>query len=131
MESDLQSLAIAWACAKHEESQAVEKRLELEDKMTALLQIDEQSESTVTKKTHQYAIKIATRLNRKIDSDLIQEIAAENGISHLLPSVCRWKPELDMRVWKSLNEDIRAKLSKAVTTTPGRPSYSVTAIETE
>lgn len=129
--SDLQSLAIAWSCAKLEESQAVAKRREIEDKMTALLAINEQEEATTTAKTPQYQIKISTRLTRKVDADLIQELAAEHGLSHLLPSVCRWKPELDMRIWKGLADDARSKLSKAITTTAGRPSYSITAIETE
>lgn len=129
--SDLQSLAIAWSCAKLEETQAVTKRREIEDKMTAMLAINEQEETTTTAKTLQYQIKVATRLTRKVDADLIQELAAEHGLSDLLPSVCRWKPELDLRVWKGLTDDARGKLAKAITTTAGRPSYSITAIETK
>ena len=129
--SDLQALAIAWSYAKQAEAEAVAQRRAIEDKLTAALGIKETEEGTHNADTLNYTIKVTSRLTRKVDADLIQEIAAEHGLTHLLSSVCRWKPELDMRVWKSLEENARTALSAAITTTPGRPSYSISAITKE
>lgn len=129
--SELDSLAIAWSYAKQAETEAVAQRRDIEDKLTAALGIKDTEEGTQNEQTLNYTIKVTNRLTRKVDSDLIQEIAAEHGLSHLLPTVCRWKPELDMRAWKALSEDARSALSKAITTTAGRPSYSINAIKKE
>lgn len=130
-DTDINALAIAWSYAKAAEAEAVEQRRQIEDKLTAALGISETDEGVKTAETLNYKIKVTSRLTRKVDADLIQEIAAEHGLSHLLPTVCRWKPELDMRAWKALDEAPRQALSKAITTTAGRPSYSITAITKE
>lgn len=129
--TDLNALAVAWSYAKHAEAEAVAQRRAIEDKLTAALEIKETEEGMKTVESLNYTIKITNRLTRKVDADLIQEAAAEHGLSHLLPSVCRWKPELDMKVWKALDDKARAVLSKAITTTAGRPSYSISAITKE
>ncbi len=131
MNLEIQMLASDWLLAKHAEAEAVDKRRAIEDKLTAAIGLDETKEGTHNEKTLSYTIKITNRLTRKVDSDLIQEIAAEHGLSNLLPSVCRWKPELDMRAWKALTPDVQAVLSKAITTTAGRPSYAVSLNITE
>jgi hypothetical protein len=130
-QTDLNALAVAWSYAKHAEAEAVAQRRQIEDKLTAALGIKETEEGTHNAETLNYTIKVTNRLTRKVDADLIQEIAAEHGLSHLLPIVCRWKPELSMSTWKNLDESVRAKLSQAITTTAGRPSYSISAIPQE
>ena len=130
-DTDLNALAVAWSYAKAEEAKAVEQRRQIEDKITAALGIAETAEGVKNVETLNYKIKVTSRLTRKVDADLIQEAAAENGLSHLLPIVCRWKPELDIRAWNALEDEARAKLSSAITTSAGRPSYSITAITKE
>lgn len=127
-EDQINALAIVWAEAKQAEADAVQRRREAEDKLTAALGIAETDEGVKTFETLNYKIKVTSRLTRKVDADLIQEAAAENGLSHLLDIVCRWKPELDLRAWGNLEDAARAKLAPAITTTAGRPSYSITAI---
>lgn len=129
--TDLDALAEQWQKAKAAETEAVESRRLIEDQISAALAIDNASEATTTAKTGAYQIKVSTRLTRKVDADKIQEAASEAGISHLLATVCRWKPELDLRVWKGLSEDNRKALAPAITTTAGRPSYSLTDITKE
>lgn len=129
--TDLNALAVAWSYAKQAEAEAVAQRRAIEDKLTAALDVKETEEGVKSAETLNYTIKVTSRLTRKVDADLIQEIAAEHGLTHLLSSVCRWKPELDMRVWKGLDETARTALSAAITTTPGRPSYSINAITKE
>ena len=128
---DINFLAIAWSHAKQAEASAINTRRLIEDKLTEALGIASTDEGVHNAETVDYKIKVTSRLTRKVDSDLIQEAAAEHGLSHLLSSVCRWKPELDLRAWNALDADTRNKLAPAVTTTAGRPSYSITAITKE
>lgn len=126
----IETLAAQWLEAKAAEAAAVESRRILEDKMAEVLAFEAQSEGTTTAKVEGYSIKIAGRLTRKVDADLIQELAAEHGITGLLSTVCRWKPELEIKTWKALPEEHRAVLSKAITTTAGRPSFAITQTAT-
>jgi hypothetical protein len=123
-------MVVAWLAAKDAEAKATERRRHLEDVLTEAFAISEDFEGTTTKDVEGYKVKITGRLNRKIDSDLVQQIAAENGTSAHLSSLFRWKPELNMSAWKSADKTITEPLLKAVTTTPGRPSYAVTAPDT-
>ena len=131
MTTTIETLAAQWLDAKHDEARAVEARRIIEDQMSEALAFEAQSESTTTAKVDGYTIKIAGRLTRKVDADLIQELAAEHGLNNLLTTVCRWKPELEIKAWKALSDEHRAALSKAITTTAGRPSFAITAITKE
>lgn len=131
MTTTIETLAEAWLNLKAAEQHAVEGRRVIEDQMAEALAFEAQSESTTTAKVDGYTIKIAGRLTRKVDADLIQELAAEHGLNNLLTTVCRWKPELEIKAWKALPDEHRAALSKAITTTAGRPSFAITAITKE
>ena len=72
-----------------------------------------------------FKVKITGRMNHKVDSDRLQEIAAEHGLSNHLSSLFRWKPELNLAVWKAADESITKPLSEAITTTPGRPGFNI------
>ena len=64
-------------------------------------------------------------MNRKVDVDLLQEIAAEHGLEDHLGSLFRWKPELNVKAWQQADDSITLPLSGAITTKPGRPSFSI------
>lgn len=121
----MNALYEAWLKAKADEAQAVEIRRAIEDKITAELAIAADADGTITAKRDGYTIKATCRLNRKIDGDKLQELAAEHGLTLHLTSLFRWKPELSMKEWKAAAPDITAPLSGAITTTAGRPSYSI------
>ena len=126
---DLNALAIVWAEAKQAEADAVARRRSIEDKLVALMGIKETEEGTKNLETTNYAIKVTSRLNRKVDADLVQEIAAEHGLSAHLSHLFRWKPEINMTAWKAADESITRPLLGAITTTAGRPSFSITTKE--
>jgi hypothetical protein len=73
-----------------------------------------------------YKIKITGRLNRKVNAERVQEIAAEEGLAEHLSSLFRWKPEVNLSAWKSADKVITAPFLDGITTTPGRASFSVT-----
>ena len=123
-----QRLAALWFIAKQEESLAIQNRRELEDKMSEILDIDPATEGTINVEG-EYKVKIMTRMTRKVDTDLLQEVAAEHGMSNHLTELFRWKADLDMKAWKAASPEITSVLLQAVTTTAGRPSFSITKEE--
>lgn len=122
----LDELCASWIDAKETERLAVDNRRRIEDDLVAALGIDEMLDGTrVEELPGGYQIKVVGRLNRKVDGDRLQEIAAEFGLSHHLSSLFRWKPELHMTAWKAADAHVVKPLAGAITTTPGRPSFTI------
>lgn len=126
----MKELIDQWRKFKADEDFSKAERRKVEDQMAAKLAIAEGFEGTVSSKFDDgVVLKVEGRLNRKVDSDKLQEIAAENGLSEHLSSLFRWKPEINATVWKNTDEAITRPLLAAITTTPGRPSFSITIKE--
>ena len=123
--SALENLSQAWMNAKQNEQAAIDARRAVEDQLVKLLGVDPSDEGTDTREIGLYQVKIVGRLTRKVDSDLVQEIAAEHHLSEHLPQLFRWKPEINMTAWKRADEKITRPLLGAITTTPGRPSFTI------
>lgn len=121
----LSDLSAQWIAAKEAEKSAQEERRLIEDRMLSLIGLPEAFEGTENAEAGEYKIKLVGRLNHKIDADRLQEIAAEHGLTDHLGSLFRWKPEINARVWKAADESITKTLLEAITTTPGRPSFSI------
>jgi hypothetical protein len=120
-------LSESWLEAKEAERMAVEARRAVEDQLISGLNIVEQMEGTFNSKTltgHQ--IKITGRLNRKVDAEKVQELAAEHGLTEHLSSLFRWKPEINLTAWKATAPEITVLLADAVTVSASRPSFSIT-----
>jgi len=84
-----------------------------------------------TTKLSDFTVKVTTRLNRKVDADLVQEIANEYGVQYVLSELFRWKPDINLTAWKNSPKDVTKLLSKAITTTASRPSFSITTVNKE
>ena len=124
---DLETFSQEWLDAKQAEHEAVERRRDAENKLLSLIGIPENLDGTETVETDGgYKLKIVGRMNRKVDGDRVQEIAAEAGLTEHLSSLFRWKPEINMSVWKNADESITTPLLGGITTTPGRASFSIT-----
>jgi hypothetical protein len=119
------TLCEQWLEAKAAEAAAIATRRKVEDDLCAALNHRPNAEGTVNHEAGPYRVKIVTRFNQKVDSDLLQEIAAEHGLDEHLPNLFRWKPEIIAAKWKAAHHNITDKLARAVTTTPGRPSFSI------
>lgn len=119
--TDVDTLAAAWAQAKQEETAATAKRRGIEDQIVKAMALPENFEGS--KRVGE--LKIEGKLSRKVDSTKVQEIAAEHGLSAHLSSLFRWKPEINMTAWKAADEAITRPLLGAITTTAGRPSFSI------
>lgn len=125
----IESLAAEWEDAKDEERRATAKRREAEDKLAKAMRLAKNMEGTIKEITTLYEIKVAGRLDHKVDSAKLQALAEEAGLTEHLSSLFRWKPEINMTAWKAAHESITGPLLDAITTTASRPSFSITRKE--
>jgi hypothetical protein len=123
--SDLSTLSSMWLMSKTAEATATADRRNIEDRIRELTGVRDDVEGTENVKAPGYRVKIVSRLDRKVDAEKVQDLAAEHGLTAHLSSLFRWKPEINMSAWKSADETITGPLSGAITTKPGRPSFSI------
>lgn len=126
----IEDLAGKWMIAKREETLATEHRRHLEDMMVKAIGLPEDFAKTETfGKSLQ--IKVSGRIDAKVDGEKLQEIAMEHGLSDHLSTLFRWKPEINAKAWKACDDSITRPLLLAITTKPGRPTFSITEKETK
>ena len=128
LKMNIDDLSAAWMEAKESERVAVERRRAIEDHLALVMELSPDLDGTVSIKDKAcgYVIKAVGRLNRKVDAEKLQELAAEAGLTDHLSTLFRWKPEIDMKAWKATDPSITSALADAITVTPGRPSFSIT-----
>lgn len=122
------SLFDEWLTAKADEAAATKRRREIEDQLVKLFEVPENLEGTRNVEAEQFKVKIEGRINRKVNSEKLQELAAEHGLTEHLSSLFRWKPEINMTAWKASDASITSPLMDAITATPGRPSFTITKV---
>jgi hypothetical protein len=115
-----------WLDAKKLEATAVAERRELEDQMVAEFSIPKDLDGTLKREVDGYTIKMEGRINKKIDADKLQMLAAEAGLSEHLSSLFRWKPEINAKAWGAAADAVTQPLLGAITSTPGRPTFTIT-----
>ncbi len=121
----ISELSAQWLAAKDAEREAIELRRSIEDQMLAALRVPETLDGTENWNAEGYKIKVVGRLNKKIDADKLQELAIEAGLYDHLSTLFRWKPEVNAKAWSSADPAITTPLLGAITTTPGRPSFTI------
>ena len=115
-----------WIDAKEAEKTAIDLRRSLEDEMVMDFDISKGLDGTQNIDVDGYKVKIVGRLDRKVNSDILQDLAAEHGLTEHLTTLFRWKPEVSVAAFKSADVLITGPLLGAITTTPGRPSFTIT-----
>ena len=118
-----------WIDAKTREQDAIAERRRIEDQMIKEFSWELGGSSGCSLHRDGFTIKITRRIDQKVDSEKLQEIARENGLSDHLSSLFRWKPEINMSAWKAADETITDPLLDAITSKMGRPSFSITRKE--
>lgn len=119
------SLYQDWINAKSAEAAAIKQRRSIEDLMIKAFDIPEDLDGAKNIEVETFKIKIEGRINRRVNADKLQELAAEHGLSDHLSSLFRWKPEIAMTAWKAADKSITDPLLDAITATPGRPSFTI------
>jgi len=115
-----------WLDAKKLETAVVAERRQLEDQMVELFGIPKDLDGTIKREADGFQIKMEGRINKKIDSDKLQMLAAEAGLSEHLSSLFRWKPEINAKAWNSASDAVTKPLLDAITSTAGRPTFTIT-----
>ena len=123
--NDMNHLAVLWLGAKQDEKNATEDRRAIEDHIKKLARISDQLDSTETVGASDFEIKVEGRIDRKVDSEKLQMLATESGLTDHLSTLFRWKPEINMALWKAADESITGPLAGAITAKPGRPSFKI------
>jgi len=124
---DLDELAKRWLMYKETEKIAAENRRKLEDIICKAVSFPKNFEGTenVVPVNSLYSIKIEGRINRKVNADKLVELASEAGLSEHLSTLFRWKPEINMKIWKESDQEITRPLLDAITSEAGRPSFTI------
>ena len=125
MHADLKILSSDWMRYKAAEEEATTERRKIEDQIVKLLAMSENFEGTETAEPEGFVVKISGRIDRKVDGDKVQELAAEFGLTEHLAKLFRWKPEINLTIWKATDETITKPLAAAITAKPGRPSFKI------
>jgi hypothetical protein len=115
-----------WLVAKADEKKAMDERRAIEDKLVLSLGIPKTLDGTQNVEVDGFKVKIVGRLDRKVNSDKLQDLAAEHGLTEHLSSLFRWKPEINASAWKSADPRMTEPLLDAITSTNGRPSFTIT-----
>ena len=115
-----------WLDAKAAEKKAMDERRTIEDQLVKALGIPQTLDGTQNVEADGFKVKIVGRLDRKVNSEKLQDLAAEFGLTEHLSSLFRWKPEINASAWKSADQRITEPLLEAITTTNGRPSFTIT-----
>jgi hypothetical protein len=114
-----------WLDAKEAEKAAIELRRSIEDQLVMELDIAKTLDGTQNIDADGYKVKVVGRLDRKVNADKLQDLAAEFGLTQHLSSLFRWKPEVNVTAWKSADPLIIDTLQDAITTSNGRPSFTI------
>ena len=120
------SLAQQWEVAKSTEAEWTQRRRKIEDQLVKQLEIPENLDGTKNFELGDYKVKIEGRIKKNVNSDKLQELAVQAGLEDHLSSLFRWKPEINATAWKAADPSLTNHFLGAITSTPGRPSFSVT-----
>lgn len=127
--SKLADLAVEWSEAKEAERKAQEKRREIEDAIGRLAKLPADLDGTERLDADGWEIKVVGRIDRKVDTDALQDLAREAGLTDHLAALFRWKAEINAKAWERADESITRPLTGAITSKPGRPSFAITKKE--
>ena len=119
------SLYQQWLDAKAAEKKIVADRRAIEDQIIKVFNIPKTLSNTQNVEADGYKIKIAGRLDRKVNSVKLQDLAREYGLTDHLSSLFRWTPEVNVLAFESADPRITAPLLEAITTSNGRPSFTI------
>lgn len=111
---------------KEETSRLIEQKLQLVRQMQELMGIPDTEEGTTKLERKDFTVRLTRKFSRKVDAEKVQQIAREHGFDwHILQSVFRWKPEINLKVWRKTSPRITELFSPAITTKPLRPTIKI------
>ena len=125
----IEQLYKQWIALKDAERIAAEQRREIEDEIIAKHNVNLTEEGTETIEDGVFTIKLVRRLNRKVDAEMVQQIAREQGLDDQVERLFRWKADINTKNWKATAPELTGPFVAAITTKPARPTVSVSMKE--
>ena len=121
------SLYEEWLQIKEYEAQAYARRVEIEKQLLVKFQIGT-IEGSKTIKEDGFKVGLTGKLNKKIDVEALRSLPNEfpEITNDVLGRVFRWTPEVNAKEWKEESKDILSILSRAITVTPSKISFTIT-----
>lgn len=117
-------LAAAWLAAKADEDAARAARIEIEEAIVAALPgKDEGSTST---ESDQFRVVVTRKLNRSVDTDALKR--NWHDLPEIAQASFRWKADLDLSMFRRLDDGVRAHLLQYVTSKPAKASVKIDLI---
>lgn len=128
---ELKDLPKYWLDAKAEEQAAKDKRLAIEAEMESKLGIPETWEGSHTMEEQGLKINVKRTMSHKVDGDKIKTLATQANLTGCLDTLFRWKADINKKNWKDADENITKIFESAITTTPGKITFSIKEEDTD
>lgn len=124
-QDNLSELCEAWLEARDQENEAQKRRRELEMKIRALVGASRDIEGTYAVVVGPYTIKVVSRAEREVNTDMVFQIAYENGLTKHLPALFFWSAEINKEAWRRADERITGLLERALTLKFKQHSFNI------
>lgn len=126
---EINDLIIKLHEAKAEEAKWKAYRTELEEELADAIRVPDDWEGSKTRKMGEFKVQCRRVMNRRIDGDMLRDIAMEHMLGMVVEQCFRWKPELVKSEWDAETEEHRKIFAPAIITTPGKVSFKIERIE--
>lgn len=130
MEESPEVLPELWLQFKKVEQIITGARRAIEDALVVIFTDEDELEGT---SKHDgidgFTITITRKLNRTVDPDKLTALSEEYEIDDEIARMFRFKPELNLAVYRAESEELQQLFDSVITTKPGRPSITITAEE--
>jgi hypothetical protein len=78
-----------------------------------------------------FSVKIVHKVTRTVDPEKLTELSEEYEIDDEIARLFRFKPELNLAVFRAEAEDMQELFNNVITTKQARPSFTITAVDEE
>lgn len=133
--TNIDELADQWRRVKAHEDAAKAERIEIEQKMLALMPEPESGEGSNTENHNYYKVTTTHGFTRTPIQDKIGELYGDDQDENsLISSIFPTSHKLDtkqLRAAESMNPDLFKRVCQAITTKPRKPSIKVVELESE
>lgn len=127
MESiSLAQLVAQRIAAKRVEDAAVAERRKIDGAIAELLKNANKPEGTISEKAGEYKVSVTYKLDRKVDSDLLQKDYARLAVD--VQNIFKWSPSLSLSEFRKLDDRAQLVASKYFETREASPSIKIEAI---
>lgn len=125
MSDDIETLINTLLQTKQQISKMTEYKVQLENYIKQVIFTEPVLEGTVNKRVGPYKLKMVYGLERKVDMSAYTALQ-NNPMWQSVPlGVIRWKPEVEVKIYKQLQGDQKLFINNMVTEKPNKPTLTI------